>query len=95
MIYTVGLSAKYEAALDHPTGVWKAARRAPAAKHPQPYEGGWVWQTADEALAYLVANNSQDIRRVYGVLADWDSDTDEIAGKPYRCLLRRARVVRL
>lgn len=59
------------------------------------YSGGWVWKTAGEAQAYLASRNSEHNRRVYGLIADWETDTVEVAGQPTRCLIREARVVRL
>ena len=92
MIYTVGLIAKYEAALDKRGAVKRGPhRRADGRDDP----GGWVWRTAEEARAYLAARGSLDVRRVYGVMADWGADTCEVAGEPTRCLKRDALVVRL
>ncbi len=92
MIYTVGLIEKYEPALDR-GGVTKRGphRRADGFDDP----GGWVWRTAEDARAYLAARGSLDSRRVYGVMADWERDTREVAGEPTRCLSRDAEVVRL
>ena len=78
MIYTVGLIDKYEAALAKGDAVKDA--------------GGWVWQTPEEARDYLVARNSIDVRRVYGVLADWERDT---APTYPRSLVRPAKLVAL
>ncbi len=78
VIYTVGLIEKYEAELDKGSAVKEV--------------GGWVWRTREEAHAYLIARNSADIRRVYGILADWDRDVGP--GYPRR-LTRSATVVRL
>ena len=92
MIYTVGLIAKYEAAFAA-GGVQKRGphKRADGGDDP----GGWVWPTAEAARAYLVSRNALGPRQVYGVLADWDTDTYDVAGEPTRCLKRDAEVVRL
>ena len=87
MIYTVGLIEVYEPRIDAGTAV-KGGRTST-------YEGGWVWQTAAAAQAYLGARRSQGTRRVYGVLADWNADTEPAESRPYRYLLRDAVVVRL
>lgn len=87
MLFTVGLIARYEPQLDRGAAV-KLGRA-------EGYEGGWVWATAEAAQAFLVAERSVSIRRVYGVLADWEKDTQAVEGKPYRVLLRNAEVVRL
>ena len=39
------------------------------------YEGGSVWQTEDDARAFIIRNKLEDSRAVYGVLADWEADT--------------------
>jgi hypothetical protein len=87
VIYTVGLTAIYEPKLSQGQAI-KRGRRSD-------YEGGWVWPTAEAAQAFLVAERSVSIRRVYGVMADWEADTQAVAGKSYRVLLRDAAVVRL
>lgn len=92
MIYTVGLIAKYEAAIDNGSAIKLGPHGTPDGRT---YPGGWVWRTAEEARAYLAARGALDVRRVYGVLADWDADTCAVAGEPTRCLTRDARVVRL
>ena len=90
MIYTVGLTHKYERELAR--GPFNKIGR-----HRQPdgeiYPGGWVWQSPAEAKAYLVARKSTSIRSVYGVDADWERDT--VAGESFHHLLRDALVVRL
>jgi hypothetical protein len=92
VIYTVGLIDKYEAQIEAGSAVKLGAG---VDEFGRPYPGGWVWRTAEEARAYLVARNSTHNRRVYGVMADWDSDTVVVAGQPTRCLKSSALVVRL
>jgi hypothetical protein len=92
MIYTVGLVAKYEAALDAGRAVKLGPHvRADGSRDP----GGWVWPSAEAARDYLLSRNALGPRRVYGVEADWDTDTYEVAGEPTRCLKRDAAVVRV
>jgi hypothetical protein len=92
MIYTVGLVELYEPAID-------AGRAIKLGPHTRPDgtadPGGWVWRTAGEARAYLKYRRSLDIRRVYGVMADWDADARHVDGEPTRCLSRNALVVRV
>ncbi len=92
MIYTVGLIHIYEPAIDAGTAVKEGPGIDPAGRS---YPGGWVWETAEAAHAYIAARNSLDSRRVYGVLADWSADTKAVPGEPTRCLTRAARVVRV
>ena len=92
MIYTVGLVAKYEAAFRSGRAVKLGPHvRADGSRDP----GGWVSPTAEAARDYLAARGALDVRRVYGVLAEWDADTYEVAGEPTRCLKRDAAVVRV
>jgi hypothetical protein len=74
---------------------WLAAGFDRDVNHPFSYGGGWVWESAAAAQAFLVEQKSISIRRVYGVLADWTSDTAPVEGKPYHRLLRDARVVKI
>lgn len=92
MIYTVGLISRYETALGRGTALKRGPhRRADGRDDP----GGWVWRTAEEARGYLASRGASDVRGVYGVVADWASDTREVPGEPTRCLNRDARVVRI
>jgi hypothetical protein len=92
MIYTVGLIEKYERQIDDGTAFKLPGGVDPSGK---PYAGGWVWRTAEEAYAYLVARKATHDRRVYGVIAEWDKDTVIVPGQPTRCITRPAPVVRL
>ncbi|MHA1548522.1 MAG: hypothetical protein ACTSYE_06280, partial [Alphaproteobacteria bacterium] len=81
MIYTVGLTHKYERELARgPLRKLGPQRQADGNMYP----GGWVWQSAADAKAYLVERKSTSIRSVYGVEADWERDTSEAPGKTYR-----------
>lgn len=86
MIYTVGLTGKYDAKL-------AAGRLFKYGKKPG-YGGGWVFRTEEDARRYLERRKSTD-RSVYGVLADWDADTEVVPGELYRHLLRASEVVRI
>ncbi len=91
MLYTVGLVAKYEKAIDA-GGARKLGRRV---ENGRPAHGGWVWRTRAEAQAYIDSRRSVARRAVYGVEADWEHDTYEAAEEPTRCLTRDARLFRL
>ena len=54
---------------------------------------GSVWQTLEEVEDYLVATSQQDRYSIYGVDADWDTDTVVIEGSAYRSLTRKARLI--
>jgi hypothetical protein len=92
MIYTVGLIYKYEAEIDDGTAIKLGPFVEPGGKQ---YPGGWVWRTPEEAWDFLVLRKSTDARKVYGVDADWETDTAEVAGQPTRCMKRNAPVVRI
>lgn len=88
MIYCIGLTVRYEAALAGPS--------APIKRGAGPdYAGGWVWQTVSEADRFIAMNGLTATHSVYGLDADWEQDTEAVAGKPYRCLLCDARVLRI
>lgn len=91
MLYTVGLVAKYEKAIDA-GGAMKLGQRNEGGRA---MHGGWVWKSREEAQAYIDAQLSVARRAVYGVEADWERDTYEAPGEPTRCLLRDAPIVRL
>lgn len=87
MIYCYGLIEKYEAALDR--GDLFKQGQGPG------YAGGHVFRTFTEAQAFLLARGTADIRRVYGLLADWEADTSPVIGETFRRLMRRAQIVRV
>jgi hypothetical protein len=88
MIYCYGLIDKYEAALDN----GEFFKRG----YTNPFRtGGDVFQTYEDAWNVLVERGSTDVRRVYGVLADWETDTIPIPGRTWRHLKQRAQVVRI
>ena len=92
MIFTVGRTEAYEQYLntdDQPEKLGKGLDRL-----ENPYGGGGVCGSADEAQRYLNNNGHADYS-VYGLIADLQSDSEQIPGEPYRRLLRNARIVRV
>ena len=87
MIYCIGRTVRYEAALAGPAALVKRGGN-------DGYAGGWVWATPDEARRFIAINGLTATHSVYGVQADWDKDTQGIAGEPGRRLSRDAVVVR-
>ena len=58
------------------------------------YRGGSVWKTEEEARKYLESKSSLLTNYdVYGVLADWEKDTEESKEHPWRDLLRTSQIV--
>jgi len=92
MIYTIGHKATYDAGLEANGNEWCNLGRQGG------YRGGAVWRTRQEVQRAADANDGY---AVYGVLADWERDTEaaktpEGHGKicPHD-LLRTSRIVRL
>jgi hypothetical protein len=75
VIYTVGhtegYAARFSDTADGPPT--KLGRRADL--NGEPYDGGSVWPTREAAQAWLDANPDKPWS-VYGVIADWDTDTE-------------------
>jgi hypothetical protein len=93
VIYTFGLKKKYDAAISAPLGgFYKRGKSNPLNK---PDRGGGVWKTPEEVRAYLKERGWEAGRDVYGVEADWDTDTYVDPEVPFRRLLRSAKVVKL
>jgi hypothetical protein len=101
MIYTIGRRDRYEPAFALMERLNREGRGVPInksgkgmARDGRPYEGGWVWPSEASARAFIDANGFSD-RDVYGVLADWETGTEQREGEPYRRLLRDSEMVRL
>ncbi len=88
MIYCIGLTVRYEAALAGPVA---PVKRGGAAD----YAGGWVWQTVADAERFIAMNGLSATHTVYGLDADWTQDTEAAAGQSYRRLLRDTAVLRI
>lgn len=94
MIYTVGHTVSYEQGLAELGPLFmKLGKRAD--HHGKPYGGGSVWRHETEAQAYLAANaDSLSTYSVYGVIAEWEADTEQLSDEPFRRLVRDAQLVR-
>lgn len=86
MIYTVGREDIYE---DYIKNDKDAAKR----------KGGSVWETFKGAQYYCNENNdmitSKYTFQVYGVDADWESDTEIEQNVRYRSLKRDAKLIKI
>jgi hypothetical protein len=92
VIYTIGLRDRYEMGF---TLIKPFNKNGKGVRMDgTPYDGGWVWQTEADARAFIAANGFFD-REVYGVLADWETGTEQKEGEPYRRLLRDSEMVKL
>ena len=89
MIFTIGRKLAYDVALDDPTE-----------EHPmklgrsENYVGGSVWKTVLQAQRYAAHKKLKGFA-VYGVLADWDKDTEKSKDGPYHDLLTDSEFVRV
>lgn len=88
MIYCIGLTARYEAALAGPSAPVKRGGGAD-------YAGGWVWETVAAAERFIAMNGLTATHSVYGLAADWNRDTAAVAGESYRRLVSDAEVLRI
>lgn len=80
MIFTVGHTESYEQGLREEPELKKLGKRDDW--NGRPYGGGSVWLTADEAQ-----QQCPDGYSVYGVIADWDRDAEQLPNEPFRRLL--------
>jgi len=93
MIYCIGLRMKYERAFAAPGPVIKLGRGV--GSDGRQYPGGRVWPTAADAKRFLAGKGLDATHDVYGVLAEWESDTVTDEADQTRRLVRNAAVVRL
>jgi hypothetical protein len=92
MIYTVGNREAYSKAFREQGRLAKVGK---GQYQEQPYDGGGVFETESDARAHLKAENLSETHEVYGVIADWESDTKQFEGEPFRRLTRDAEMVDL
>lgn len=83
MIYTLGHTQSYEFYFDEQSTPRKKGRT-------EDYVGGSVWRTKEEAQKRCPEDYS-----VYGVIADWDTDTTPSKHGNWHDLLIDALLVRL
>lgn len=90
MIYTIGRVTSYERALDEHKDVKKSGKS-------DDYEGGWVWKTYEEALTEAKKHDIAGVSqyKVYGVKANWDTDTEHHGNNHYNNLLVDSIIVRV
>ncbi len=89
MIYCIGQRLVYERAFATQPMVVKDGRKADG------YPGGWVFRTVADAQAFLAQKGLTYTHAVYGVVAEWDSGTEQLPGESYRRLLKASQVVKL
>ena len=83
LIFTIGHTESYERAFrDRPEGLQKKGRT-------RGYPGGSVWNSYDEAFLHRSPGYS-----VYGIIADWNRDTEKSEGNDWNDLLVDSKLVR-
>ena len=93
MIYAIGQRARYEPKLALPKPLYKIGKGVD--KEGRPYAGGSVWATEAAARQFIADMGIAATHNVYGVVADWQADTEQLPGEPFRRLLRHAQLVAL
>ncbi len=83
MIYTIGHTENYEQAFLNNDVVIKKGKT-------ENYEGGSVWKTYEEA-----ERNKPEDFSVYGVLADWKTDTSPNESNNWNDLLVNSKLVQI
>jgi len=93
MIFTIGYRENYDAGLAELGAAFRKMGKRDVFRGSQ-YRGGSVWKTREEAQAHLDANQHRLAGySVYGVMASWDVDTEQLPGEPFRRLLVDAQIV--
>jgi len=91
VVFTVGDRESYERGIDELGEAFK--KMGKCMLEGAPFEGGSVWQTRVDAVEYLAKRKSLT-HEVYELDANWDADTEQLPGEPFRRLLRDARITR-
>ncbi len=91
MIYTIGYAEHYEKQFKE-----SEAQGKPLIKIGRTidYNGGSVWRTREEAQSYLDGRGMHEYS-VYGVLADWDRDTEGNKYHSFNNLLVNSELVKI
>lgn len=93
MIYTVGHTANYLAAIERHGTIQKTGRIEPCGALPDGYEGGFAFRTIDEARRLLVMIGHLNDWQVFGLDADWERDTVPAADGWWHNLIRHADII--
>lgn len=96
MIYTIGHTDSYEEGFLLYGEEFRKLGRIPNGADGFSYQGGSVFKTIKDAAAYLKANQPiLDDYSVYGVLADWDTQTVPNKSGVFHDLLVTSTLVKL
>ena len=93
MIFTIGKTDVYEPYLRDDSDAAKLGRGKDHAGND--YAGGSVWETREAAQVYLDVTNQKNEFSVYGVLADWKTQTEPEPSQEWHRLLVTSKLVKL
>lgn len=95
MIFTLGFRSNYDDGIKKYGAEFQKMGKC-ADFQGKPYAGGSVWRSRKEVNDYLETNQPRLAKyAAYGVLADWNADTEQLPGEPFRRLLKDAQIVGL
>ena len=98
MIYTIGYEQNYlKAIADSPDGtIQKTGKRAPCEQFPNGYEGGYAFQSIEDAQRRIGGEYPTSGFAVFGLKAKWETDTEPNQnGEWWHNLLNDAEIVTL
>ena len=83
MLYTLGLKDRYDSYIEADPDAAKGVT-------------GSVWKTMEDVQAHFERNKSVlGSFAIYGVEADWETDTEVVPGESWRALTRSGKLVKL
>jgi hypothetical protein len=92
-VFGIGKRWEYDAKLSAGKPLVKLGKGVD--KFGLPYPGGSVWRSVADAEQFIAEMGLRETHSVYAVLADWESDTEQLPGEFGRRLLRHALVAKL
>lgn len=88
MIYTIGNEKNYKEAIDLHGWVHKTGKN-------EDYEGGYAFRTYEDALCAIQELGQEGVWVVFGLLADWEKDTEPNTVHWWHNLLKDSIIVPL
>ena len=90
MIFTVGHAISYLKGLATYAEFFKLGKYE---RDDDSYEGGYAFQTFESAADFIDAEYPHNGYSVFGLLADWEKDTEPSRDGNYHVLLKDAQIV--
>lgn len=92
MIYTIGYKPTYEEGFE----LYGKDFKKLGIDITRQYLGGSVWRTKAQVQKYLDRNMPRLWEYgIYGVKADWKSDTWQVYGEPFRRLIKTSLIIKV